>query len=257
MKFKYLKEVRIEDFSNPNLMSDYTNLLNEIKETYDETKTSEMYTFGELLTKCDLTILRSWFVRMLIKEELVKNHMDVYDYTLNKYKNENRTVTVNKDNMLLYVISYVDVDNVSVDDEYPYDVSGIKLTNKEDFETFALEFRPWDEWLNFYVLKENIEDFSIEEFVAAAIYEMTYAGFETLEETSPKDTSPKDTSSNYEKVNVNDIVSGWYYIVDCIGNVRVNFVNVNRMVDADYTPRVDELAKEGFSFFRIPDLVIE
>ena len=181
MKFKNLKESTTEDLRIPEFMDEHSKLLIEIKETYDETKTGEMYTFGELLTKCDLTVLRSWFARMLLKafnDELVNNHMDAYEYVLNKYKNENRITTVNEDNMLLYVISCV---GDLIDDEYPYEVTGIKLTNKEDFETFSLWCRPWNEWLNFYVLKENLEDFSIEEFIAAAIYEMTFAGYENAD----------------------------------------------------------------------------
>jgi len=92
--------------------------------------------------------------------------------------------------------------------EYPYwDISGkdgSRIKDSEDYENFkdsiseeranqeesyALEFRPWKEWLGMAIDSDtaNNLDLSRADILAHVLYEMTFVGFDEIEVQSKKD----------------------------------------------------------------------
>ncbi len=64
----------------------------------------------------------------------------------------------------------------------PYvDVSGRKLkspaTDDVAAESYAIEFKPWDEWLGMTIDEQTAREFSETQILAHCLYEMTFVGF--------------------------------------------------------------------------------
>lgn len=54
------------------------------------------------------------------------------------------------------------------------DISGLK---KNQEESYAIEFRPWSEWLGMQLFPENLLEFTELEILAHCLFEMSYFGF--------------------------------------------------------------------------------
>jgi len=65
------------------------------------------------------------------------------------------------------------------DGEEYVDVSGIHLRpqSEEENYSYAIEFRPWKEWLGMEVHPNSLGDFSELEIIAHCLYEMTFIDF--------------------------------------------------------------------------------
>jgi len=99
------------------------------------------------------------------------------------------------------------IDVSLVDDDYDntqyVDVSGYytnpsERTN-EYFNSLAIEFVPWSEWLGMEIDKNSLENFTELEIIAHCLHEMTYAGFEQVEIQAQMDDI-KQTKVDYENL---------------------------------------------------------
>ena len=88
------------------------------------------------------------------------------------------------DSNMLIVLKTIDDDKLA--DEPYVDVSGreISANGNDDSElsvSYALEFRPWEEWLGMWIDKNSIQEFSQLEIIMHCLYEMTFMGFDQKE----------------------------------------------------------------------------
>ena len=44
-------------------------------------------------------------------------------------------------------------------------------------ESYAIEFKPWDEWLGMTIAEQTLKEFSEPQILAHCLYEMTFVGF--------------------------------------------------------------------------------
>lgn len=149
----------------------YEELKNNILNKYPN-KDNHTILFKDVLKKGNINNLRNIYKEIFKDyedtEDCINSHIKIFLKLLN-YK-ENIDLIKDKDKLLLYIIIN------KTEDNYIYgDVSGYKY---EDNTSYAIEFTPWIEWLNYYILQENIDSIGIDTFIAWAIYEMTFMGFE-------------------------------------------------------------------------------
>ena len=68
--------------------------------------------------------------------------------------------------------------------EEPYvDVSGKKWESKNGngtgrYESYAIEFKPWEEWLGMKIDEISLREFTETEILAHCLFEMTFVGFD-------------------------------------------------------------------------------
>jgi hypothetical protein len=62
-------------------------------------------------------------------------------------------------------------------------VSGIKKTEKQEEKPvgYALEFKPWNEWLGMNISANTLAEFNELEIISHCLFEMTFCGFEEEE----------------------------------------------------------------------------
>lgn len=63
--------------------------------------------------------------------------------------------------------------------EYYYDVSGIKPNNPE---SWAIEFRPWEEWLSMEIDQSSLDEYGEIVCLVAILEEMTFNGFSSIDQ---------------------------------------------------------------------------
>ena len=67
------------------------------------------------------------------------------------------------------------IKHVKNDEEDYEDVFGI---SKKDNQNYALEFPPWQEWLDMELDQKTLKEYSKPSIIANCIYEMTFFGFD-------------------------------------------------------------------------------
>ena len=67
------------------------------------------------------------------------------------------------------------IKHVKNDEEDYEDVFGI---SKKDNQNYALEFTPWQEWLDMELDQKTLKEYSKPSIIANCIYEMTFFGFD-------------------------------------------------------------------------------
>ena len=178
MKFANLIEMEIEDYAIEDFIPESNQVFDEITKKYNsENKNNidNLLVFSDIILKSDRNKVLDYFKKILSPDLSLDDHINTYDDLIKRCNEKNRIVNSKDMNTILFITSYINKKGEPTDDLYNYDVSGIKIDDYTN--TWALEFSPWNEWLNFYVVPENLNDFSIEEFVAAAIFEMTFCGY--------------------------------------------------------------------------------
>jgi hypothetical protein len=99
------------------------------------------------------------------------------------------------------------------DGEEYVDVSGIHQhpQSQEERCSYAIEFRPWKEWLGMQIHPNSLSDFSELEIIAHCLYEMTFVGFkeediqEELQRINQISEDYKNMSDEEKKANTTSL----------------------------------------------------
>ena len=70
---------------------------------------------------------------------------------------------------------YIEINLVEEDDSKYLDVNGVRPQSPE--YGFAIEFKPWVDWVSMFVTQKTLDTFDKETIVGACMYEMTFVGF--------------------------------------------------------------------------------
>lgn len=74
----------------------------------------------------------------------------------------------------------IEIRHIKNEDEEYHEVCGIKEFNEngeEKTEAYAIEFRPWSEWLGMPITTDTENNYNELEIISHCLYEMTFVGF--------------------------------------------------------------------------------
>ena len=113
----------------------------------------------------------------------------------------------NEDNMSIYVKQTEDDFGSEEEKETYVHVSGY-VPNDEECVWWAIEFKPWAEWLNYPIWEESFKEFSKEELICHILWKMTFNGY-TEEQVNEKreelDASVKEIDDAIENGTIDQI----------------------------------------------------
>lgn len=124
----------------------------------------------EIIQKCDSDTIINKLIELYPEQ---KDSAEGYYTVLEKLR---YTQAVEDDDPMVIVIQWVEP-SVLCDEGYVH-VSG---TKEGSDDSWALEFSPWEHWLDWDVFPTSLATYKPEEIVAHCLWEMTYMGFEQEE----------------------------------------------------------------------------
>ena len=154
---------------NNKYLRDYEEQIKHfIKEKYKD-RSEFKYRFFDILKLADKEELTKelYYACRYMEDDTIEDnvqaHLDVYD----KLLNYDLTINDNEE-FILIVMTSLKVD------EKGDTVLGYS-TEEEKF--YSLLVSLWNEWLNCYVIEENLKEININKFIACCLHEMTWWGY--------------------------------------------------------------------------------
>lgn len=144
----------------------------------------------------------------------IKENMEAHKTAYQKIKQLKPNVT----NMEIVLVEIQD----DFDDELTtyVDVSGKKIDTK-DSQSYALEFRPWQDWLGMQISEDSLRNFNELEIISHCLYEMTFIDFDE-EEIENEKNKLNTIIENFQSLSAEEKLEKTISIEEVLKNLKDN-----------------------------------